>query len=315
MQLPGTATVWVAIPAGLGLALIWNSLRAASARRKATERLFRSQDVAREPSVPTEERSDPTAEIGRSVLERWLFVSGFRSRGASGTFLFFQALALVTGLAVTLTLSGSAALATGIQWLEEIPGGIGAFLSIFLSFAPWVLFFIVALVPVLVVRSRRQRIVQEVDRDLPIVLGLLSTLVESGLGFDAALDRILSSLDPERALSVELSLFRSETQAGVQRLTCFRRMARRVDVPAMSTFVSAVLHAENVGGGIAESLRRQADDVWNRRRDLAIQRAQSLPTKLAVPLVFCFLPGIFVFTFGPAVAQFLEIADGVVNNP
>ena len=71
----------------------------------------------------------------------------------------------------------------------------------------------------------------------------------------------------------------------------------------------------NVGGGIAESLRRQADDVWNRRRDLAIQRAQSLPTKLAVPLVFCFLPGIFVFTFGPAIAQFLEIADGVVNNP
>ena len=99
------------------------------------------------------------------------------------------------------------------------------------------------------------------------------------------------------------------------RLTCFRRLARRVDVPGMSTFVSAVLHAEHVGGGIAESLRRQADEVWSRRRELAIQRAQTLPTKLAIPLVLCFLPGIFVFTFGPAVAQFLQIAEGVVGNP
>ena len=39
-----------------------------------------------------------------------------------------------------------------------------------------------------------------------------------------------------------------------------------------------------------------------------------LPTKLAVPLVVCFLPGIFVYTFGPALAQFIRIAEDVVQG-
>ena len=147
-----------------------------------------------------------------------------------------------------------------------------------------------------------------------MTLALLATLVESGLGFDAAVERILGSMDPDRPLARELSLFRSETQAGVPRFQCFRALAHRLDVVSVSTFVSAMIHAEHVGGGIAESLRRQADEVWNRRRELAIQRAQSLPTKLAVPLVMCFLPGIFVYTFGPAIAEFIRIAEGVVSG-
>ena len=61
-------------------------------------------------------------------------------------------------------------------------------------------------------------------------------------------------------------------------------------------------------------LRRQADEVWNRRKETAIQRAQTLPTKLAIPLVLCFLPGIFVYTFGPALAEFLRIAEGVLSG-
>ena len=97
-------------------------------------------------------------------------------------------------------------------------------------------------------------------------------------------------------------------------MTCFRALAARLDIISVSTFVSAMVHSEQVGGGVAESLRRQADEVWSRRRELAVQRAQTLPTKLAVPLVVCFLPGIFVYTFGPALAQFLRIAESVVTG-
>ena len=203
-------------------------------------------------------------------------------------------------------------------WLDEIPGGPGIFLIPVLSVAPWLIFLLVAVVPVLRVRARRHKIVLAVDRDLPMALALLATLAESGLGLDAAIERVLGALPPERPLAQELRRFRAETQAGLTRVECFRRLDRRLDMVSVSIFVSAILHAEDVGSGIAESLRRQADEVWNRRRELALQKAQSLPTKLAVPLVVCFLPGIFVYTFGPALAQFLEIAEGscaVSGNP
>lgn len=299
---------WIAVPA-VGLAVVWRLVSSWSLQRRATRRLYASGSVRQGVEVPRSHE-----ELWGSSLERWLVISGFRSSGAVTGYLIAQGVALVIGASLAVAVSRTTAVETGVEWLREIPGGIGDFFAPVLSFAPWILFVIVGLLPVTRVRSRRQAIVQEVERDLPIVLALTSTLVESGLGFDAALDRILGSLDPERPLAKELRTFRSESQAGVTRVTSFRRLAHRVDVSSVSTFVSAMIHSELVGGGIAESLRRQADEVWNRRREQAIQRAQTLPTKLAVPLVVCFLPGIFVYTFGPAIAQFLRIADGVLGG-
>ncbi|MEM7516632.1 MAG: type II secretion system F family protein, partial [Planctomycetota bacterium] len=247
-------------------------------------------------------------------LDRWLYVSGFRSPNAVNTFLLFQGAALVVGCILAFLISRSEPLRIGVEWLQEIPGGVGDILAPVLALAPWGILLILGLLPVTIVRSRRRAIVDSVERDFPMTLSLLATLVESGLGFDAALVRVMQSLSPERPLAVELGQFRSEAQGGLSRSVCFRRLANRLDTTSTSTFVSAMIHAENVGGGVAESLRHQADEVWNRRRQFALQRAQTLPTKLAIPLVICFLPGVFVYTFGPALAQFFEIAEGVILN-
>ena len=308
MQVQGATVGWGVLSAGVVGILVWLRIAHSSARAHAANRLYRSQEA--------EERSGSLAVreggLYGSWLERWLATAGFRSRRAVSTFLIIEGAALVFAAIVTLLVAGSSALETGQVWLLELPGGAGDFLAPVLSMAPWILFVTIGLAPVVIVRSERQKIVESVERDLPITLSLLSTLVESGLGFDAAITRVLGSLTPDRPLARELQLFRSEVRAGLTRLVCFRRMAERIDTTSVSTFVSAMIHAEQVGGGIAESLRHQADEVWNRRREFALQRAQSLPTKMAVPLVVCFLPGIFVYTFGPALAQFLEIAEGVI---
>ena len=44
----------------------------------------------------------------------------------------------------------------------------------------------------------------------------------------------------------------------------------------------------------------------------ALVQAQALPVKLVFPLVLCFLPGIFVWTLGPAFFQFLQVLDSVI---
>ena len=128
--------------------------------------------------------------------------------------------------------------------------------------------------------------------------GLLATLVEAGLSPDAALIKVGSALGQDRALTLEFERVRAATMAGVDRATAIRAMAGRLDVPSLTSFSSALIHAENQGASIGVTLRSQATDLWSQRRESAIQRAQVLPTKLAFPLVICFLPGVFS---GPSV--------------
>ncbi len=65
--------------------------------------------------------------------------------------------------------------------------------------------------------------------------------------------------------------------------------------------------------GIARVLRQQADDVRSRRRERAIAFANALPTKRVIPLVACFLPGLFVWTLGPAFVQLFKMAETFIQ--
>ena len=59
---------------------------------------------------------------------------------------------------------------------------------------------------------------------------------------------------------------------------------------AVTILISALLQAEQIGSGVAEVLRSQADDLRQRRRERAIEFSMALPVKLLFPLVICFLP-------------------------
>lgn len=315
MFLALNTSIWLALPLGVALWFVLRTVDSVLARQRSRDRLFGEGPAVADAPPMNSPGSSHGGALWGSWLERWLFISGFRGPFAVGGFLLLEGLALVTGIAIALLVTRLGVLEIGIEWLEEIPGGVGDLLVPVLQIAPWTVVIGLALLPVARVRARRRDIVSSVERDLPMTLALLATLVESGLGLDAALARVLESIDPERPFARELRGFQAESRAGLPRVACYRALAQRLDVVSVSTFASALIHAEHIGGGVAESLRRQADEVWSRRRELAIQRAQTLPTKLAVPLVVCFLPGIFVHTFGPALAEFLRIAEGVLAGP
>jgi pilus assembly protein TadC len=153
-----------------------------------------------------------------------------------------------------------------------------------------------------------------VEQDLPLTLELMATLAEAGLSFDAALARILSSQAHSRPLASELRTFQLELLAGVPRVKSLRQLARRLEVISVTVFVSALIQAEQVGASLAETLRRQADDLRDRRKERVLQLAQGLPAKLVFPLVICFLPGIFVTTWGPMLFQLYQVANSVLRG-
>jgi tight adherence protein C len=253
-------------------------------------------------------------DVRRGQLGRWLALAGYRSLNAPSFFCGSTVFMTFLGLVLVWVVGRSNLIAMAIHALSMIPGAIGEIFVPVIRYGPFMLVAMLGCAPLAVVRARRRRVILEVERDLPLVLELLATLAESGVGFDAAIARILDSQPASSPLTIELKNFQRENLTGRPRVESLRRLAKRLDVQSLTIFVSAIVHAEQVGAAVADVLRRQADDVRDRRRDRALNLAQSLPVKLLFPLVICFLPAIFVFTLGPVFLQFFQFAEALLNR-
>lgn len=299
------AAVWILAGAALIAAAV--PLSSAVLRRRAAGLVDAAvADVLPEPRE-FERRREPW-------LGRWLALAGYRGAGAARRFLAAQATAGLAGALLAWAMVRSGAVPSMMRTLSVFPGGVGEFFVSVASMGPWIVFAVVASVPAVVVRARRRERVASVEEDLPLLLDLFATLAEAGLGFDAALNRVLESQPKERPLAQEFAAYQRETLAGVPRAQALRQLAWRTEVSAVTVFISALVQAEQIGSSLAETLRHQAGDLRDRRKMRALLLAQSLPVKLVFPLIVCFLPGIFVATLGPAMYQMIKIADGILRN-
>lgn len=144
----------------------------------------------------------------------------------------------------------------------------------------------------------------EIQQALPDVLDQISVCVEAGIGFDAALHRC--SLSNENALGDELRRTMQDIRLGVPRRQALHGLLDRTDVAELRLFVRALTQAEKSGIPIARVLEVQSDDVRERRRQAAEERAMKLPVKLILPLVLCILPSLFTVIMGPAVIRMMQ---------
>jgi tight adherence protein C len=278
-----------------------------STLRRSRERVFEGMEAEAGRAVPALEENE-------DFLTRWLAKAGYRRPNAAQRFLIATGVGLAFGAAVAYILQTSALLSDAVRLLSMIPGGVGDIFLPFVYLAPWLGLLVFSCAPLIIVRAARRKRVAAVEQDLPITLELLATLGEAGLGFDAALERILQSQPADRPLAQEFRLFQLEILAGRPRAQSLRRLGRRLDVSGFTIFVSALVQADQVGAGTADVLRRQADDLRARRREDALTLAASLPVKLLFPLVICFLPGILVAALGPTLYQVFQFLEGVARS-
>jgi len=152
--------------------------------------------------------------------------------------------------------------------------------------------------------SRQHQIV----RELPDMLDMLTISVEAGLGFDAALAKLVrNSRGP---LAMEFGRALQEIQVGASRKEALRSMAERVDVPELSAFTASIIQADIFGISVAQVLRTQSAEMRLRRRQRAEEQAQKLPVKMVLPLVLCLLPSTMLVVAGPAVMRIFEVFLG-----
>ena len=287
----------------LGMAWLLQRLRV---RRQVLSRLREAEDPS-EFSAADHHLHDTFEQ--RGVISLWLYRAGFRSPSALSTFLALTTAGVFAGGVLVWLILASPVVEQMEFLLRSIPGNIGEVFLPFVWGSPWFGGLLLASLPGLYVRSIRQKRVRLIEQDIPITLDLLSTLAEAGLAFDAALDRILDARPPGRPLTEDMRLFQLDLLAGRSRIDALRRLRERVDVQWFSIFVSAVMHAEQAGSGLASTLRVQAEDLRTRRRERALAQVMAVPVKLLLPLIVCYLPGIMVAVLGPVAFQVIQMLD------
>ncbi|MEU7824101.1 type II secretion system F family protein [Catellatospora sp. NPDC049133] len=162
--------------------------------------------------------------------------------------------------------------------------------------------------PFLVVYDLGVRRQQQIRRQLPDALDLLTLSVEAGLGFDAALAQVAAAMPG--ALAREFARMLHEMQMGQRRVEALRALAARTTVPELKTITMALVQAGELGIPIAGVLREQARQMRVKRRQRAEEAARKLPVKVIFPLVLCLFPALFIVVIGPGIINVMEAFGG-----
>ena len=149
---------------------------------------------------------------------------------------------------------------------------------------------------------------EQMQRDLPDALDLMTISVEAGLAFDAALARVAKST--EGPLAMEFARVLQEMNIGRGRTEAMRALGERTHIPELKSFVTAMVQADAFGIPIANVLRVQSSEMRVKRRQRAEEKAQKVPVKILFPLMFCILPTLFIVVMGPGVITMMNSFSG-----
>ena len=151
-------------------------------------------------------------------------------------------------------------------------------------------------------RSLRRR--NEVMRDLPVYLDMVTLALEAGGALGVAL-KVATERAPDSALRRAFLRAQGDLRAGRSRAEALTALAERLDVPAVRPLVAALVQAESSGASLATVLRAQADQRIEERFARAEKLALEAPVKMLAPLVLCIFPCTFLVIAFPLAMRFM----------
>jgi len=222
----------------------------------------------------------PSRDIDRVHTD--LLKAGLTGTVRAEEFVALQVASVLMGAAVGLT-----TIITGIGGIR-----VGLGLLILLPMAG-------AAGPAMWLRRRISSRRDEVIKDLPDVLDLMTISVAAGLGLEQAMQVSCAHFDS--AVCNELLLTLREMELGLSRHDALENLKLRTDIDDLVTFAVVLSQADALGLPIGRVLQAQADEMRDKRRQRARERAAKVPVKILFPLAFCFLPAIMIIVLGPLV--------------
>jgi len=248
--------------------------------------------------TPTEEKRG--GEIQTEIKSRrlfssaldWMYRSAHRRLTAAGSPMGYEA-ADFLGL-----------------WIFGVVAGIGVGCALWLMAGLWWLMPLFLLVGAVLppmwlndVMAQRQT---RIKKELPFALDLLTLSVESGMDFTASMAGIVEKLK-DSPLAHEFDQVYKEINMGRQRVDALRSMRDRTNLFEMNTVVSSLIQADELGTGLGQVLRIQAEEVRRRRFELAEKRAQQAPVKMLFPLVIFIFPATLFTIASPLLVKIIQM--------
>ncbi|MEY4615798.1 MAG: hypothetical protein RJB66_758 [Pseudomonadota bacterium] len=149
---------------------------------------------------------------------------------------------------------------------------------------------------------RDQRVVS-VRGDLPFFIDLLALSTEAGLDFIGAIQRIVDKASGS-ILAEELSVVLQDIKLGSSRIDSMRRLAQRLDMSEITSFVAVLADADATGASINQVLKDQSVQMRLERFVRAEKAGARASQLILVPIVLFILPAVFIMVFGPVALQF-----------
>lgn len=154
-------------------------------------------------------------------------------------------------------------------------------------------------------QTRASQRKKDIQKALPDVLDLLTVSVEAGLGFDAALSKVIEKT--KGVLADEFNRMLQEIKMGKPRRDALHDLGENSGNEDLQSFVGSLVQADQLGISIGNVLRIQSDQMRTKRRQAVEEKAMKAPIKMLIPMVFFIFPTLFIVLLGPAVIQ-------VINN-
>ena len=173
----------------------------------------------------------------------------------------------------------------GTYFLRIVPHSLRLFIYL-LPFAAFVL--IPFFYKKWITETRREEILVT----MPIIIDLLIICLEAGLSFASSIDKIVHEVEQKSTfLAKRFQQMVYELNAGVNRKEALTNLVKRCyNNEDLKTFISAIIQSETLGFSIAQTLRVQAEEIRQKRRQMIRTRIARMPIKLLFPLVFCIFP-------------------------
>jgi tight adherence protein C len=278
------------------------ALRVRSAVKKRTSRILSEQERASQGRSLqgssakaltklidyTTKHYSETNQEHMKVLRRRLVQAGiYDPRGVAFFFIGRTALALGVAAAIFIFLPLIKPVGGSMFWLLIVAGGVAGYVG-----------------PSMYVDRRISARTLQHRSGFPDFMDLLVVCADSGLSLEASFERVGREIGQGYpSLSANIHLTNLEVRAGRALKEALENFADRLALEEARAFATLINQSIDLGSSITDAMRVYSDDMRHKRLSRAEEKAYALPAKLAVPMMVCIFPVLFVVILLPVIVR------------
>ena len=220
------------------------------------------------------------------VLRRRMIAAGIYNSRAVGYF-FLGRTVLALALAALVFFFAPTSEGSPMGWLFIGVAGIAGYIA-----------------PSIYIDRRIKARKAEHQSGFPDFMDLLVVCADAGLSMEASLERVGRELgNSYPSLTANIHMANLEIRAGRTMAEALEHLGDRLGVEEARSFATLIQQSAELGSSITEALRVYSDDMRHKRLSRAEEKAYSLPAKLAVPMMVCIFPVLFVVILLPVIVR------------